>query len=366
MVYLAYFIISFSIIQLLVSLVNLLFQSKIVKSTFKVSNRSLSLVSVLIPARNEEKHIANLLLDLQQQAYSNIEILVFNDLSTDRTTEIVEQFRKNDSRIKLINSKGLPDGWLGKNFGCYSMAVQAKGDFLLFLDADVRINSDIIVNTKAQLKAQKLGLLTIFPKQIMISLGERITVPNMNYILLSLLPLVLVRKAKDQSLAAANGQFMLFDSILYKKMEPHKVMKANKVEDIEIARFYKQNNIPVACLVGDDTITCRMYEGFGEGVNGFSKNVISFFGNSFFMAILFWAITTFGFIPVVLALPSFLPIYLLLVISTRVIISVVSNQSIIQNLLLLIPQQLALGVFIYQAFTNKIKKQYQWKGRSIS
>ena len=363
MIYLAYFILAFSVVQFIVAVVNVLYiqQPKPCISDYN------GLVSILIPARNEENNIANLLHDLQNQEYQNIEIIVFNDLSTDRTEEIVNKFAQDDKSIKLINSKGLPIGWLGKNFACHSMAKYAKGGYLLFLDADVRINGGIIGNTIAMAEKHQLGLLSIFPKQKMLSLGEHLTVPNMNYILLSLLPLVLVRKSTFPSIAAANGQFMLFNKSNYFETNPHERFKNNKVEDIEIARYFKQNNIPIACLAGDDTIKCRMYCGFNEAVNGFSKNVINFFGNSFLAAILFWVVTTFGFIAVLYELNTILfCIFLIIVITSRVIISCISKQNILLNLLLLVPQQITLGLFIYKAIVNKVKKQFEWKGRSIS
>ena len=304
---------------------------------------------------------------MQNQDYNNIEVIVFNDQSTDRTEEIITEFTKKDARIKLVNSNGLPEGWLGKNYACYSLSKHAKGNLLLFLDADVRISNDIIINTITHSIKHNLGLLSIFPKQIMMTLGERITVPNMNFILLSLLPLILVRKSTYSSLSAANGQFMLFNSTNYFDTNPHELMKADKVEDIEIARYFKNNNIPVACLTGNDTIKCRMYEGYSEAVNGFSKNVINFFGKSFIVATLFWLVTTFGFIPILLSFSPMVSIlYLITIIATRVFISIVSRQNILLNLMLVIPQQITMGIFIYKAFINTTKKQYQWKGRNIS
>jgi len=237
MTFLAYIIIGFTVIQLLIVVVNLIFNQLIMNSNIHFNG----CVSVLIPARDEEKNIANLLNDLQNQEYQNIEIIVFNDQSTDKTAEIVNTKSKTDKRIKLINSNVLPDGWLGKNYACHSLSQYAKGEYLLFLDADVRIKKDIITKTVQFSKNHNLGLLSIFPKQIMFTLGEQITVPNMNFILLSLLPLILVRKSKFPSLAAANGQFMLFNTDTYRKIMPHEKMKTNKVEDIEIARYYKKH-----------------------------------------------------------------------------------------------------------------------------
>jgi glycosyltransferase involved in cell wall biosynthesis len=348
--------------QLLLALVNTVFAQKPETG----SSLSKRLVSILIPARNEEKNIANLLNDLQNQEYQNIEIIVFNDLSTDKTEEIVLQISKEDNRIQIINSEGLPNGWLGKNYACHILSKYAKGDYLLFLDADVRVKGRIISSTIALAEKHQLGLLSIFPKQKMESFGEYLTVPNMNYILLTLLPLILVFKSKFASLAAANGQFMLFNKSTYFSTLPHEIFKNNKVEDIEIARYFKQKDIPIACLIGDDTVECRMYNGFNDAINGFSKNVVNFFGNSFLVASLFWMVTTIGVIAIIVAFPIYLVIvYLLIILTSRMLVSIASRQNILMNILLIIPQQLALGMILIKSIQNKFKKQYQWKGRNI-
>ncbi len=362
MLYLAYFIFTFTLIQFIVVIVNTLFNQQ-PKSDNEHYNK---LVSVLIPARNEENNISNLLNDLQSQEYKNIEILVFNDLSTDRTEAIIAQFAKKDQRIQLINSEGLPETWLGKNYACHNLAKKAKGEYLLFIDADVRIKKGSISNSISLAQKHKVALLSIFPKQKMESLGEYLTVPIMNYILLTLLPLGLVLKSKFPSMAAANGQFMLFDSKKYFNTLPHEKFKNNRVEDIEIARYYKQKQFPVICTLGDDTIECRMYSGFEDAVKGFSKNVINFFGNSFLAALIFWIITTFGCLIVLskLSLVLFF-FYLAIIIATKIIVSLISKQNIFLNLILFVPQQLTLGVLLYSTLIYKFNKQLKWKGRSI-
>lgn len=360
---LAWFIFTFTVVQFAVAIVNLIFSQKLTISNTNFNH----LVSVLIPARNEEKNIANLLNDLISHDYRNIEILVFNDQSTDKTAEIVTGFSQKDSRVKLINSEGLPEGWLGKNHACHSLSKLANGRYLLFLDSDVLIGNGIISQTCAFSDKYKLGLLSIFPRQIMFTPGEKAAVPLMHYILLTLLPLILVRKTGFSSLAAANGQFMLFNTEIYRKTLPHEKMKNDKVEDIKIARYYKNEKLKIACITGKESVSCRMYSGFLEAVHGFSKNVTQFFGNSFSLAILFWLVTTFGFIVVFLILPKMIFIsYLTIFILTRITVSVAARQSVLMNLIFLIPQQLALGLFVLKALVNRYKNQYEWKGRNIS
>jgi glycosyltransferase involved in cell wall biosynthesis len=361
--WLAYFIFGFALVRLGVAIVNLIFRERTGRSTGEGS----WLVSVLIPARNEEKNIGVLLRDLTLQDYQNIEIIVFNDQSDDRTAEIVTAFSKMDDRVRLAESNGLPEGWLGKNHACHMLARQATGKYLLYLDADVRMGNEMIGQAVAFAGKYNLGLLSIFPMQIILSPGEWMTVPNMNCILLSLLPLILVRKSRFSSLAAANGQFMLFDAAIYREYFPHEKMKSSKVEDIEIARYYKREKIPVACLASEHQVSCRMYTSFREAVNGFAKNVTCFFGNSYLLAILFWLMTSFGFLAIWFFWSVFmLPFYLLAILAIRIIVAKISGQHVIKSLLYLIPMQVSLGLFIFKAVIHKFTGIHQWKGRNIS
>ena len=318
MIYIAYFVLVFAIIQLLVALINLIFNQKF-NDTADVST---SLVSVLIPARNEEHNIINLLIDLQKQTYKRLEIIVFDDQSTDQTAELVSEIAKYDPRVRLVKSTNLPEGWLGKNWACHSLGKEAKGDFLLFVDADVRLDENAIAGSLGYLQRTKSKLLSVFPKQLLLSSGEKSVVPIMNYILLTLLPLILVRYSRFTSLSAANGQFMLFEAKQYAELLPHEIMKAEKVEDINISRLYKSKKLNVACVADNADITCRMYHNYPESVNGFSKNLVMFFGNSYLVALAFWFITSLGFIPVILSLPSaYFLILTAIVILTRTIIA---------------------------------------------
>lgn len=363
MICLAYLIIFFTLVQLIIALVNLVFYQSLEASDINYED---IVVSVLIPARNEENNIAYLIEDLQKQDHCNLEILIFNDQSTDKTAQIVAGYESNDKRIKLFNSAELPVGWLGKNFACHSLAQQARGDFFLFLDADVRLKSALITKTLGFVIRHKLALLSIFPKQEMKSLGEWFTVPIMNYILLTLLPLILVRKSSFVSLSAANGQFMLFDAEIYRSHAPHKLLKLQRVEDIEISRYFKKNSIPLACIASTDLVSCRMYNSFNQAVNGFSRNFPMFFGNSFLIATLFWLVSTFGPIVVWYFSPIALSIfYLVTVILTRLVVSVISKQNLLKNLVYAVPQQISMGLILFWSIFNRANNRYRWKGRLV-
>lgn len=361
MEFILYIVVAFTAIQLIVALFNSVFKQKMNAA----SNKG-PLVSVLIPARNEEQNIINVLRDLSAQDYHHYEVLVYDDESTDSTADIVTAFIQKNEKVRLITSKGLPNGWLGKNHACHSLAMEAKGDYLLFLDADVRVKHNIIGKTVSFSVKNNLSLTSVFPKQILNSWGEYATIPIMNYILLTLLPLILVRKIALPSLAAANGQYMFFDAVNYRSLLPHEAMKAEKVEDIKIAQYYKENRMKVACLANEADIKCHMYNSYEESLNGFSKNVVTFFWGSTLISILFWLITTLGFLPVLLGYGTKgLAIYIVAVLLIRILVSLTSNQSAIQNIIYLLPQQISLGVMILISIENKLKKEHIWKGRNV-
>jgi glycosyltransferase involved in cell wall biosynthesis len=359
---LAYITLIFTGLQFLIALINLITRNWLPET----KTESSKLVSVLIPARNEEKNIGNILNDLLNHSYHDIEVIICNDQSEDNTVSIVNEYSARDGRVRLINSEGPAEGWTGKNYACHLLAKHARGEYLLFLDADVRLKGNIIGNAAASADKNGTGLISIFPRQIIESFGERITVPNMNYILLSLLPLPLVRRPNYPSLSAANGQFMFFNASIYHSTEPHSRMKNNRVEDIHIARDFKKRGIKISCLLGDKNISCRMYNGFRESVNGFSKNVVAFFGNSFLLAALFWLVTSFGIIPVFISFSiKIITLYLILYFMTRIFISLASRQNIFYNLINFIFLQFSLGAFIYKSLINKYHGKLVWKGRII-
>lgn len=351
-------------LQALIALSNYLF--RVDYSLFRTQSNAF--VSIVIPVRNEEKNIGNLLDDLKKQDYEQLQIIVVNDDSTDKTAEIVRTKSETDGRILLVHSQ--PDtenGWLGKNRACFEGAKQAAGQYLLFLDADVRISGRAIRSVIGYFQKSNVVFLSIFPKQLLPSCKTAAVIPIMNYILLSFLPLFLVRKSKFVSLAAANGQFMLFDAEVYRAFEPHQLFRSEKVEDIRIARFMKRKKFKIACLTGNEDISCKMYETYDEAMEGFSKNVIAFFGNSFLLAVSCWLLSFFGIVFIALVTPFYFSlIYIALLSLTRTFIALASKQPVWLNILLHYVQLYNMGILIFTSLIHTINKSYQWKGRTIS
>ncbi|MBE0642247.1 MAG: glycosyltransferase family 2 protein, partial [Bacteroidales bacterium] len=193
------------LLRLIVSLVNLIMPVHLHKSK-GLSKKSLS---VLIPARNEENNIGRLVHAVLAMHHQVEEVLIYDDGSTDRTWEMIREMQILDPRVRGIQGGRLPEAWLGKNYACHCLASEARSELLLFLDADVVPEAGLASDLAARLESQCLDLISIFPVQRMQGRGEWMSVPLMNWILLSLLPLSLVRLSRRPSLSAANGQCML-------------------------------------------------------------------------------------------------------------------------------------------------------------
>jgi glycosyltransferase involved in cell wall biosynthesis len=363
MIYIGWFLLFFGALRLLVAFVNWATQPYLPRKSH-IKNRPF--VSILIPARNEEKNIEKLLSDLSTFDYESLEIIVLNDNSTDSTALVVNNNIEKNHKIILVQGNELENGWLGKNFACHQLALIAKGEILLFLDADVRVANGLLEQSIAFTQKHKIKLLSIFPKQLMPSKNTRLAIPLMNWILLSLLPLILVRISGWKSFSAANGQFMFFDAQIYRQLLPHQLFKDNKVEDIAILRYFKKQKLKVATLLGDEKIQCIMYNTLQEAINGFSKNVFQFFGGSMLTSILFATITTLA--PLYLLLFNGLAeciTYLAAINLIRVFISLVSKQSVLSNIFLSASQQVTFIRIIQRAIINQRNKTLLWKDRNI-
>jgi glycosyltransferase involved in cell wall biosynthesis len=324
------------------------------------------LLSVLIPARNEEANIGRLLGSLKALSYENAEIIVYDDGSADNTSFIIKECSLTDSRIRYISGGGLPSGWTGKNYACRSLAAEAKGDFLLFLDADVTAGNDLLRRSVSYAVRNDLTLLSIFPGQEMQTAGEKIVVPFMFRMLLSMLPLVLVRRCPWSSFSAANGQMMLFRKADYSRCGFHEAVREYMAEDIEIMRAVKRAGLKGDTLVGGDEITCRMYTGYHDAINGFSRNIFSMFGNSMLFFMLFSLAGLLGWLLLLLLPWYFIVSYLFMIISLNIMIAKTSHQPVGESLRWLLPGIAAFYHIAFLALKRRETGTYEWKGRKLT
>ncbi|HDS08522.1 MAG TPA: glycosyltransferase [Bacteroides sp.] len=323
-------------------------------------------VSVLIPARNEAENLPQLLDGLMKQTYEPFDIWIFDDDSRDGTRAVIASYAARYSRIRYLEGQGVPEGWNGKNNACHQLAMKAEGEYLLFLDADVRVEPDLLAKAVQHARRRNLTLLSIFPRQLMLSFGEKITVPVMNWILVSLLPLALTRWSHYTSLSAANGQFMLFRGREYRQHRFHAMVKEINVEDIHIFRLVKRMGYSAHTVLSRGEISCRMYRSLKEGVIGFTRSVFAFFGGSGTILLLFTLFTTFGvfFVWAGMGLVYAL-VYLTLALLLRALVAMLSVQPILAGTLLSPLIQLSFVRIVIRAFLFRARGKNVWKGRTI-
>ena len=235
-------------------------------------------VTVLIPVRNEEENIADLVLSLQAQQFINKpEIIFINDSSTDDTADKLQEAQDGGAQIKVINAPELPDGWLGKPWALQQGYLQAKGEIVVTLDADVRLTSTAI--------AQALGMLgdrsfiSPYPRQIARTFSERLIQPLLQWSWMSTVPLRIAEKSARTSLAVANGQFFMVRKSALDQIGGFNAIAAEVLDDMELARALIKSGALGGVADGSTLAQTRMYKNFFEIKAGYGKSLWKAFGS---------------------------------------------------------------------------------------
>ena len=353
----------FLILRFTVTLFNFLSNPKLPR----IGKHYTDKVSILIPARNEAENILPLLTSIQQQDYGNYEVLVLDDNSTDATYQVCAGFAAKHPKFKVIKGEPLPAGWLGKNYACHQLVQQATGEYYLFLDADEQVQKGLINSAVHRMKLRGLSLLSLFTNQTMLSVGEEMAVPLMHYILLNLLPLRLVYLVRSASLAAASGQFMLFDAYTYKQYQWHQLAKNKVVEDVEIMKLVKSTKLNGEALLANGMISCRMYKGYNEAIHGFGKNFLAAFNYNIIGFLIYLLLIIGGPAIIVMTMSLNLIFIMLGLISLgRIMISLSAGQNALRNLFLHPVQMFSLLLIGITSIQKHLTKTTVWKGRKIS
>jgi len=337
------------------------------KSIYEVNNE---LVSVLVPLRNEERNVVGLIQSLKELTYPNVEFIFLDDHSTDRTYSKLSNCIKDDTRFRVLKGKELPSGWVGKVFACHQLSKVAGGEYLLFLDADVRVKEDTLEKAINLLKTYRSGLLTgfaRFPTDVFLA---KLLVPMQHFLVFFHLPNIIANRTTLPSFTAAHGGFMFFDKRVYEKVGGHSAVKDSLVEDVHLAREVKRIGNKVTLTNISSHVTCFMYASNLEVWNGFLKNTFSGVGRSVFSIVLISVFYfTFYVFPLFLAIggllfsDSFYILPLIIILAQTLIIDLSSRQGIGRFFYM----PLAASAFILLMFSSMrigIKsKGYEWKGR---
>lgn len=256
-------------------------------------------VSILVPARNEEKNIAACVRSLLAQDYPDFEVIVIDDESTDRTWEVLGKLTKENKSLKIRKGEPLPRGWIGKHWACNQLVGVASGELLLFTDADTRHHPNTLREAVAAFEAEEADFLTALPREEAKSLGEKLTIPVMSFGINSFLPVGVAHKTPWPVLSLTVGQFMLFRRKAYETIGGYEAVKQKVLDDVWFGRRIKAQGLRWRIVDAGNYITCRMYNNMQEVSHGFSKNLYATFDNNLLVYLPVWLwLTTVFILPV--------------------------------------------------------------------
>jgi chlorobactene glucosyltransferase len=235
------------------------------------------MVSVLIPARNEERSIARCVRSILEQDYPSFEVLVLDDQSSDGTRAILERMAISHSVLRILPGESPSGNQVGKNWACSQLARQAQGELLLFTDADTLHRSDTLRTIVTTLMGEQADLVTGFPRQEVHTWGERLLVPFFSWAFLCFIPLALAYKLRLPFLSMAVGQMMLFRREAYLAIGGHDFVSSSMVDDISLVRRIKASGLCWRVSYIADLVSCRMYHSSREAMEGFTKNLFAAF-----------------------------------------------------------------------------------------
>ncbi|MEK6938170.1 MAG: glycosyltransferase [Nanoarchaeota archaeon] len=332
-------------------------------------------VSILVPARNEERNIRKCIRSLLAQDYPNFELLVLNDNSTDATGEILTKF--NDPRLKVFSGEPLPEDWMGKHWACHQLAEKATSEIILFIDADTWHHPKMLRAAISAFLTENADFASALPKEEARSWGEKLIIPFIPWSLITFLPMVIARRTQRPMLSASIGQFMIFKKEAYLKIGGYSAIRDQVLDDVTFGRRVKSFGLRWRFFDGTDYITCRMYRSFRETCSGLGRYVFPIFKNntiSFSAVFLLYIAAVFGPLLVILLwlIGMIINADLLTLSFISMIILflswVISNVRFKFPVYLSIIYPITMGIMAYIAYGSMVRAlagKIKWKGRKI-
>jgi chlorobactene glucosyltransferase len=249
-------------------------------STNEIPNAA-PLISVIVPARNEAANIERCVRSLLAQTYPNLEIIVIDDGSTDATPAILARLAAESSRLGVTTGQPLPRGWLGKPYAVYQGVQRARGDWLLFVDADVTLHPNVLSSAYLAALRNQAALLSLWASQELGTFWERIVQPviiGLNHIID---PFQRSSSLRYPNAVCANGQFMLVERQAYEQIGGHTAVRDELVEDQKLSWYFKRAGYRVLMLDGTWGLSTRMYTSLRGVWEGWSKSNFLMLGRSY-------------------------------------------------------------------------------------
>ena len=236
-------------------------------------------ISLIIPARNEERNIGRAVHSaLEQISPRVIDLIVVDDDSTDGTMRILADIRRAPAnlagrQLRIISGRPLPPGWVGKCNACAHGASLATGEWLMFLDADTAPQPNLVEAMLAHAHRHNLDACSVWPFQELGTLSEQLIIPAFAHLVVSVFPLpTLANPTMPPNMAAANGQCILVKRAVYEAIGGHAAVKSSLLEDVHLAQSLRRAGFRFAVVNAQEHVRVRMYQDFGEIVEGLARN----------------------------------------------------------------------------------------------
>jgi chlorobactene glucosyltransferase len=230
-------------------------------------------VSVIIPARDEAATIETLVRSVLGSTYEPLEVIVVDDRSTDATGEIVERIAAGDSRLRLVRGGELPAGWFGKPYACWQGYRAARGEILVFTDADTRHEPALLELAVGTLQAERADLLTVAAHQVCLGFWERVVMPQIWLLLGLRYSPARVNRATRPRDVIANGQFIMLPRAAYEAIGTHAAVRDEVAEDLALAQRCVACGRKLWFAYANTLIETRMYRSLAHLIEGWSKNL---------------------------------------------------------------------------------------------
>jgi len=371
----------FLLVQLLITVTNMILMKRLPlrrvtrPGSSNLLQTSATRVSVLIPARDEEDSIEACVRSLLEQDHANMEVIVLDDGSRDRTRAKLDSIASE--RLRIMTGRPLPDCWLGKSWACAQLAEEATGDVLLFTDADTVHAPNTVSSALAALEEGGVDLLTAIVRSRAVTLGEQLTVPFPVWSVLTLLPLAIANiLPRSAAFSAGNGKFLMIRRRVYQEIGGHGALRDHAVEDLALTRLVKKQGYRWRLFDAVGLVTSRMYHGFAEARDGFTKNYFAIFDYRLLLALFVWvwlnAITWWPLVTIGLALGRDRPESGLLLSVMAILVAALLwmlaswKSGLPGHLFLLYPVIIGVSTYIgFRSIWLTLTGGTTWKGRTL-
>ncbi len=315
-------------------------------------------VAVLLPVRNEEENVLELVSSLKKQmGIARVSFHFLDDNSSDATFTLITQATKSDKRFSITHGDELATGWLGKPYALQQALEKSSSDVVVVIDADVRLEAHALVSAIGLMKSRHLSFVSAYPRQIALSLSERLIQPLLQWSWLSTVPLAISERSLNPAFAVANGQFFIAKRSALEDIHGFSAVKEEIIDDIALARALLRAGHRGTVIDGSRIASCRMYKSWPELREGYSKSLRVAFGGVFgsFIAALF--LFGVGVAPLSLGLFGYA-----LIVGPRIVSASLTKGRIWDALL----HPLSIILLVYLLGRSWVMRgRTQWKGRVV-